>query len=42
MKVVLYSSVMGSLMYAKVCTRPDISFVVDVLGRYLSDPGQSH
>ena len=42
MKEVPYSSVVGILMYAQVCTRLDISFVVGVLGRYLSDPGQSH
>ena len=42
MKVVPYSSVVGSLMYTQVCTRPDIDFVVVVLGRYFSDPGQSH
>ena len=29
-------------MYAQVCTRPDIVIVVCVLGRYLSDPGESH
>ena len=40
-KVVPYSSVVGNLMYAQVCTRLDIAFVVDVLGT-LSDPGQSH
>ncbi|RVW14809.1 hypothetical protein CK203_072185 [Vitis vinifera] len=28
-----------SLMYAQVCTRPDIAFVVGMLGRYLSNPG---
>ena len=39
MKAVPYSSVVSSLMYAQVCTRPDIAFVVDVLGRYLSDAG---
>ena len=33
---------MGSMMYDQVCTRPDIVFVVSVLGRYLSDPGQIH
>ena len=33
---------MGCLMYAQVCTYPDIAFVVNMLGRYLSDPGQSH
>ena len=42
MKAVSHSSVVGSLMYAQVCTRPDIAFVVSVLGRYLSDPSQSH
>ena len=42
MKAVPYSSVIGNLMYAQVCTHPDIAFVVGVLGRYLSDLGQSH
>ncbi|RVX18514.1 Retrovirus-related Pol polyprotein from transposon TNT 1-94 [Vitis vinifera] len=32
----------GSLMYAQVCTRPDIAFVVGMLGRYLSNPGSQH
>ncbi|KAK7341990.1 hypothetical protein VNO80_24931 [Phaseolus coccineus] len=32
----------GSLMYAQVCTRPDIAFIVEVLGRYLSNPGLQH
>ena len=42
MKAVLYSLVMGSLMYAQVCTSPDIDFMVCLLGKYLSDPSQSH
>ena len=42
MKAVPYSSVVGSLMYAQLCTSLDIAFVVSVLGRYLSDLGQSH
>ena len=33
---------MGSLMYAQVCTRPNIAFVIDMLSRYLSDSGQNH
>ncbi|XP_059306554.1 secreted RxLR effector protein 161-like [Lycium ferocissimum] len=37
-----YASAVGSLMYAQVCTRPDIVFAVNVLGRYLSDPGHDH
>ncbi|XP_059596938.1 uncharacterized protein LOC132254741 [Vitis vinifera] len=32
----------SSLMYAQVCTRPDITFVVGMLGRYLSNPGIEH
>ncbi|KAL6329637.1 hypothetical protein AAG906_026357 [Vitis piasezkii] len=28
----------GSLMYAQVCTRPDIAYIVGMLGRYLSNP----
>ena len=34
MKNIPYTSVVGSLMYAQVCTRPNIAFVVGVLGRY--------
>ena len=42
MKAVPYSSIVGNLMYAQVCTRLDIAFVVGVLSWYLSDLGQSH
>ena len=34
MKVISYSLVVGSLMYAQVCTHPDIAFNVNVLGMY--------
>ncbi|MCI27252.1 hypothetical protein A2U01_0048450, partial [Trifolium medium] len=37
-----YASALGSLMYAQVCTRPDLVFIVGVLGRYLSNPGIQH
>lgn len=30
------------LMYAQTCTRPDISFAVDVLGIYQSNHGFEH
>ncbi|RVW25652.1 Retrovirus-related Pol polyprotein from transposon TNT 1-94 [Vitis vinifera] len=33
-----YALVIGSLMYAQVCTRPDIAYIVGMLGRYLSNP----
>ena len=38
----LYASAVGSLMYAQVCTRSDIAYIVGVLGRYLSHPGMDH
>ena len=42
MKAVPYASAVGSLQYAQVCTRPDLSFVTGVLGRYQSNPGIEH
>ena len=42
MENIPYASVVGSLMYAQTCTRPDISFVVGMLGRYQSNPGVHH
>ncbi|KAK6123908.1 hypothetical protein DH2020_042351 [Rehmannia glutinosa] len=42
MQKIPYASAVGSLMYAQVCTRPDIAFVVGMLGRYLSNPGMDH
>ncbi|CAH9069617.1 unnamed protein product [Cuscuta europaea] len=42
MKKIPYASVVGSLMYAQVCTRPDIAYIVGMLGRYLSNPGMAH
>ncbi|RVX10259.1 Retrovirus-related Pol polyprotein from transposon TNT 1-94 [Vitis vinifera] len=38
MKNIPYASTIGSLMYAQVCTRPDIAFVARMLGRYQSNP----
>ena len=42
MKSVPYASAVGSLMYAQVCTRPDLAFVTGILGRYQSNPGIDH
>ena len=42
MKTIPYASVVGSLMYAQVCTRPDIAFIVNVLGRSLLNPRHNH
>jgi transposase InsO family protein len=42
MKNVPYASAVGSLMYAMMCTRPDICYAVGMVSRYQSDPGQAH
>ena len=42
MKRIPYASVVGSLMYAQTCTRPDIRFAVGMLGRYQINPGLDH
>jgi hypothetical protein len=34
MKVVPYASAVGSLQYAQVCTRPNLAFVTELLGRF--------
>ena len=42
MKTVPYASAVGSLMYAMLCTRRDICFVVGMVSRYQSNPGREH
>ncbi|KAL5578011.1 hypothetical protein UlMin_019710 [Ulmus minor] len=42
MSKVPYSSAVGSLMYAMVCTRPDIAYAVGVVSRFLSNSGKEH
>jgi len=37
-----YANVVGSLMYAMVCTRPDLSQAVSIVCRYMHDSGQGH
>jgi hypothetical protein len=39
---ILYASVVGSIMYAQVCTRSDIAYIIGMLGKYLSNPGLDH
>jgi hypothetical protein len=37
-----YANLVGSLMYAMVCTRPDISQAVSMVSRYMHAPGKGH
>ena len=36
------SSAKGSIMYAKLCTRPNVSYALSVTSRYQSDPGKGY
>ena len=42
MSKVPYASTIGSLMYAMVCTRPDIVHAVGVVSRFISRLGKQH
>jgi len=42
MSNVPYASVVGSLMYAMLSTRPDICFAVGLVSRYQSNPRTAH
>ncbi|KAH9654968.1 hypothetical protein KPL70_022170 [Citrus sinensis] len=42
MKKIPYSSVVGSIMYAMVCSRPDIAYGVGVVSRFMGNPGKMH
>ncbi|KAL0551698.1 hypothetical protein IC582_010787 [Cucumis melo] len=37
-----FASAVGSLMYAMLCTRPDICYSVGIVSRYQSNPGRDH
>jgi len=36
------ANAIGSLMFAMLCIRPDISQVVSIVRRYMHDPGKGH
>ena len=42
MKGTPYALAVGSLMYAQVCTHPDVAYIVGMLDRYLSNPWMDH
>ena len=42
MSAIPYASAIGSIMYAMLCTRPDVNLAVSLVGRYQSNPGIEH
>ncbi|KAK9020325.1 hypothetical protein V6N11_054814 [Hibiscus sabdariffa] len=37
-----YASAIGSIMYAMICTRPDLSYALSMTSRYQENPGEGH
>ncbi|XP_073014568.1 secreted RxLR effector protein 161-like [Primulina eburnea] len=37
-----YASVVGSVMYAMICTRPDLAYAVSMVSRFMANPGKTH
>ena len=42
MENISYTNVVGALMYAMVCTRPDLSHTVSMVSRYMHNPNKEH
>ena len=42
MSKIPYALVIGSIMYAMICTRPDVSYALSVVSRYQTNLGESH
>jgi transposase InsO family protein len=42
MKDVPYRPIVGALMYAAISTRPDIAYAVNLISRYMENPGRAH
>ncbi|XP_058762483.1 secreted RxLR effector protein 161-like [Vicia villosa] len=42
MNKIPYASSIGSIMYAMLCTRPDVSYALSATSMYQSDPGDAH
>jgi hypothetical protein len=42
MRVIPYASAIGPVMYAMLCTRPDVSYALSAASRYQSNYGEAH
>ncbi|KAK8624593.1 hypothetical protein V6N13_089485 [Hibiscus sabdariffa] len=41
MSQIPYASAIGSIMYAMICTRPDLSYALSMTSRYQANPGEA-
>ena len=42
MSSIPYASAIGSIMYAMLCTRPDVAYALGIASRFQADPGEDH
>ncbi|KAK8523031.1 hypothetical protein V6N12_073742 [Hibiscus sabdariffa] len=42
MSQIPYASAIGSIMYAMICTRPDLSYTLSMTSRYQANPSEGH
>ena len=42
MNSIPYASTVGSIMYAMLCTKPDVAYALDIVSRYQADSGEDH
>ena len=42
MRTIPYASAVGSIMYAQVCTHPDLAFITGMLDRFQPNPRMDH
>lgn len=42
MEEITYASIVGSIMYAMVCSRPDLAYAASMISRFMSNPRMEH
>ena len=42
MSKVPYASVVGSLMFSMICSRPDLAYAISLVSRFMANPGKEH
>jgi len=42
MSTITFASTIGSVMYAMICARPDVSYALSICSKYQSNPGMIH